>query len=68
MQWMGFRPALLDSVPTIGSSRASSRVIHASGHSHLGLTRSSGTARLVADLVMGMRPAIDLTPFSPQRS
>ena len=65
--WMGFRPSLPDSLPAIGPARASPRVIHAFGHGHLGLTQSAGTARLVADLVTGQGPAIDLSPFSPQR-
>ena len=67
VQWMGFRPSLPDSLPAIGKARASSRVIYAFGHGHLGLTQSAGTARLVADLVTGTAPAIDMTPFSPQR-
>ena len=67
VQWMGFRPSLPDSLPVIGPARLSPRVIHAFGHGHLGLTQSAGTARLVADLLTGAAPAIDLTPFSPQR-
>ncbi len=67
VQWMGFRPSLPDSLPAIGRARATERVIHAFGHGHLGLTQSAGTARLVADLVTGAQPAIDLAPFSPQR-
>ena len=67
VQWMGFRPSLPDTLPAIGRARASARVIHAFGHGHLGLTQSPATARLVADLVTGQTPAIDLTPFSPQR-
>lgn len=67
VQWMGFRPSLPDSLPAIGKARASSRVIYAFGHGHLGLTQSAGTARLVADLVTGTAPAIDMTPFSPHR-
>ena len=67
VQWMGFRPSLPDSLPAIGPARFSPRVIHAFGHGHLGLTQSAGTARLVADLLTGVPPAIDLTPFSPQR-
>lgn len=67
VQWMGFRPSLPDSLPAIGRSTASPRVIHAFGHGHLGLTQSAGTARLVADLVTGAAPVLDLTPFSPQR-
>ena len=67
VQWMGFRPSLPDSLPAIGASRTSPHVIYAFGHGHLGLTQSAGTARLVADLVTGKSPALNLTPFSPQR-
>lgn len=66
-QWMGLRPSLPDSLPAIGRSRSSNRVVYAFGHGHLGLTQSAGTARLVADLVTGVRPPIDLEAFSPQR-
>ncbi|OCC02141.1 amino acid dehydrogenase [Labrys sp. WJW] len=67
VQWMGFRPSLPDSLPAIGRSSATPRVIHAFGHGHLGLTQSAGTARIVADLLTGHKPAIDITSFSPQR-
>lgn len=67
VQWFGFRPSLPDSLPAIGRARASDRVLYAFGHGHLGLTQSAGTARLVADLLSNRAPAIDLTPFSPQR-
>lgn len=67
VQWFGFRPSLPDSLPAIGPSRAAPRVIYAFGHGHLGLTQSAGTARLVADLLTGRPPALDLTPFSPHR-
>lgn len=66
-QWMGFRPSLPDTLPVIGPSRATPHVIHAFGHGHLGQTQSAGTARLVADLLDGRRPPLDLTPFSAQR-
>lgn len=67
VQWMGFRPSLPDSLPAIGRARATPNVLYAFGHGHLGLTQSAGTARLVADLLTGQTPAIDLAPFSPQR-
>jgi D-amino-acid dehydrogenase len=67
VEWMGLRPSLPDSLPVIGRARATARVIYAFGHGHLGLTQSAGTARLVADLVAGRSPAIDLAPFSPRR-
>ena len=66
-QWMGFRPSLPDSLPAIGTSRATPRVFYAFGHGHLGLTQSAGTARIVADLLTGRPAALDLAPFSPQR-
>jgi len=66
-QWMGFRPSLPDSLPAIGHSSASRNIVYAFGHGHLGLTQSAATGRLVADLLGGAKPALDLTPFSPQR-
>lgn len=66
-QWMGFRPSLPDSLPALGRARASDRVIYAFGHGHLGLTQAAGTARIVADLLTGNQPPIDMAAFSPQR-
>lgn len=67
VQWFGFRPSLPDSLPVIGYARRTKRVIYAFGHGHLGLTQSTGTARLVADLLANRPTAIDISPFSPQR-
>lgn len=67
VQWMGFRPSLPDSLPAIGTARATPHIVHAFGHGHLGLTQSAGTARIVADLLTGQPSAIDITSFSPQR-
>jgi D-amino-acid dehydrogenase len=66
-QWMGFRPSLPDTLPAIGHSRASRHILYAFGHGHLGLTQSAATGRLVRDLLTGAPPAMDFTPFSPQR-
>ena len=66
-QWMGFRPSLPDSLPVIGRSKVSPRIVYAFGHGHLGLTQSAGTGRLVADLLSDTPTAIDLAPFSPRR-
>ncbi|MCB4767217.1 FAD-dependent oxidoreductase [Ancylobacter sp. Lp-2] len=66
-QWMGFRPSIPDSLPVIGRSRASERIVYAFGHGHLGLTQSAGTGRLVADLLMGRRPSIDIAPLRADR-
>jgi D-amino-acid dehydrogenase len=66
-QWMGFRPSLPDSLPAIGFSRRSRRIVYAFGHGHLGLTQAAGTGALVAELLAGTPPSLDLSPFSPQR-
>ncbi len=66
-EWMGFRPSLPDTLPAIGPAAADARVVYAFGHGHLGLTQAAATARLVADIVAGRAPPLDLAPFSPQR-
>lgn len=66
-EWMGFRPSVPDSVPVIGPSRGGADVIHAYGHGHIGLTLAPITARLVAALVTGRAPEMDLTPYLPNR-
>jgi D-amino-acid dehydrogenase len=53
-------------LPAIGPA-ADERVIYAFGHGHLGLTQAAATARLVADIVSGRAPPLDLAPFRPQR-
>lgn len=65
--WMGFRPSLPDTLPVIGPSPKSGRVVYAFGHGHLGLTQSAGTGELVCELVAGSEASIDLTPFRANR-
>ncbi len=65
--WMGFRPSLPDSLPVIGKASRNPHVVHAFGHGHYGMTQSAATARLVADLIAGRAPAIEMSHFSPQR-
>lgn len=67
VQWMGFRPSMPDSLPVIGRALKAPNVIYGFGHGHLGLTQSAATARLLTDLVLGRDPAIDLTPYRPER-
>jgi len=42
-------------------------VYYAFGHGHLGLCGGAPTGRLIADLVSGRKPAIDLSPFRVNR-
>jgi D-amino-acid dehydrogenase len=65
--WLGFRPSLPDGLPVIGPSSTSPRVVYAFGHQHLGVTLGGVTGSVVADLVAGRTPAVDLNPYSPSR-
>jgi len=65
--WMGHRPSLPDSLPCLGPSARSPDVIYAFGHGHVGMTAAPMTGKVVADLVSGRPPGIDIAPFSPGR-
>ncbi len=64
--WMGHRPALSDSLPAIGEAGATG-VFAAFGHHHVGLTGGPKTGRIVADMIAGARPNLDLAPCDPNR-
>jgi D-amino-acid dehydrogenase len=66
-QWMGPRPSLPDSLPVIGRSRRLAGIYYAFGHQHVGLTCAPRTGRLIADLIAGRRPNIDLEPYRVDR-
>ena len=66
-EWMGHRPCLPDTLPVIGRAPHFPTVHYAFGHGHTGLTGASMTGRVIADLVAGRPPAIDLTPFRVDR-
>lgn len=65
--WMGFRPSLPDSLPVIGRAARSASVVYAFGHGHYGMTQSAATAQIVAALVAGRAPPVDVSHFSAQR-
>lgn len=67
LRWMGCRPSLPDSRPVISVSKAGPQILHAFGHGHLGLTLAPMTARLIADMVAGRAPELDLTPYRADR-
>ncbi|MGK8233166.1 NAD(P)/FAD-dependent oxidoreductase [Roseovarius sp. MS2] len=65
-EWMGFRPSTPDSLPLIGEIGGTG--VHAAfGHQHVGLTAGPKTGRIVADLLSGKRPNIDLAPYDANR-
>ncbi|HZW31181.1 MAG TPA: glycine oxidase ThiO [Isosphaeraceae bacterium] len=65
--WAGLRPGSVDSKPTIGPAPEFANLIIATGHKRAGLQLAPATAELVADLVLGRPPRLDLDPFRPDR-
>lgn len=65
--WMGDRPSTPDSLPVIDRSRRAGNLLYAFGHGHSGLTGAPMTAQIVAALLAGQTPAIDITPFRRDR-
>lgn len=64
--WKGARPMLPDGPPVIGRSRLPGLWLNL-GHGSSGWALSCGSARLVADLMAGRDPGIDLAGLGPQR-
>lgn len=65
--WAGLRPASYDGFPYIGRLPGLDNVFVAAGHFRSGLQLSTGTAVVLADLMSGQTPTIDLTPFRVSR-
>jgi D-amino-acid dehydrogenase len=66
-RWMGFRPSMPDSLPVLGRATKVANAIHAFGHGHIGVIAAPMSGRVVADLVAGRAPAIDIAAFRPER-
>lgn len=65
-EWMGFRPSTPDSLPLVGEIGQTG--VHAAfGHQHIGLTAGPKTGRIVADLISGRTPNMNLSPYRTTR-
>ena len=65
--WRGPRPVLPDYLPGIGRAPGPARVFYAIGHQHIGLTLAPITGELMADLVAGRTPRLDVSAFDLRR-
>ncbi len=54
-------------MPVLGPSPTVANVLYAAGHFRSGILLSALTGEVIADLVKGRKPALDLAPFSPAR-
>ncbi|HEX7383505.1 MAG TPA: FAD-dependent oxidoreductase, partial [Burkholderiaceae bacterium] len=65
--WCGLRPMTPDGTPVVGGVPGIAGLYLATGHGTLGWTMAAGTARVLADLISGRRPAIDLDGLGIER-
>ena len=64
--WAGLRPATPDSLPILG--RLGANKLLATGHYRNGILLAPATALVMAQLISGENPSVNLAPFSPARS
>ena len=65
--WAGLRPYTPDGLPLLGPAPGVEGLVLATGHDGSGVNLAPVTARLVADLVTGSKPALPVEPFDPRR-
>jgi D-amino-acid dehydrogenase len=64
--WSGLRPMTPDGTPVIGPTSIAGLYLN-TGHGTLGWTMSTGSARVIADIVSGRKPEIDATDLAVSR-
>lgn len=65
--YSGFRPFAFDHLPVIGPDDQVPGLWYAAGHEGAGIGLAPATAELLTSLMMGERPAVDASSFSPNR-
>ena len=65
--YLGFRPYMPDHLPAVGPDPRVPGLFHACGHEGAGIGLSTGTGHLIAQVLTGRTPDLDLTPFRPDR-
>jgi len=66
-EWMGIRPSFPDNLPCIGKVDGLPGLFAAFGHSHWGMSMAPQTGRIVANLVTGDPPNVDMSPYCTDR-
>ena len=64
--WTGLRPMTPDGTPIVGATRFRNLLL-STGHGTLGWTMAAGTGRVIADLLSGRDPGIDLDGLTVAR-
>ena len=64
---VGLRPLSADGLPVLGAIPGVDGVYVATGHGPSGLQLGPYSAKIVAEMMLGGKPAVDLTPFRVDR-
>ena len=64
--WAGLRPGTSDRLPYLGRVSELPGLVLATGHFRNGILLAPITARIVADVLAGRTPPVDLAPFAPR--
>jgi glycine oxidase len=62
--WSGLRPGTPDGLPILGADPDVPNLLYATGHYRNGILLAPLTGELIADLLLGREPTLDLQPFS----
>jgi len=65
--WAGVRPGTADDLPILGEDPRAPGVYYATGHFRNGILLAPITADVIADVVCGLNPEVDLRPFTAGR-
>jgi D-hydroxyproline dehydrogenase subunit beta len=65
--YAGFRPYCPDHLPVVGADPRIPGLLHACGHEGAGVGLATGTGHLLAQILAGDEPDLDLRPFRPER-
>lgn len=64
--WSGLRPMTPDGTPVIGATRYGNLYVN-TGHGTLGWTMACGSGRIIADVISGRKPDIDISDLGLSR-
>lgn len=66
-RWAGNRPSLPDGLPVLGAAPKFDNAYFAFGNSHFGMSAGPVMGKVLAEIVAGSPPSIDIRPFDPSR-
>jgi D-amino-acid dehydrogenase len=65
--WLGTRPCMPDMLPVVGQAARHKGLWLHFGHGHQGFTLGPATGRILAELMSGEAPSVDVAACAPAR-